>query len=195
MRHAISSDDEWSGRLARIGTAVAPDAPSGAFAALARRRRVRDGAILLRPGPGYGPGGHVAARGFRLGMDAGHCKGPGPCPAQPAAPHGGPAWLAGRSGSVGPGRYGGHRKAALAPGGQDGTDRARRPGRGLAVTHGLRSARLPLHRLRTERRQGCRAAGQVRGQGRRDPVGRPRVRFAPRQHSGTDTTGPKLGVS
>jgi len=57
MRHEISSDDEWSGLLARIGTAEALDASAGACGALTRRRGVRDGASLLRLGLGYGPGG------------------------------------------------------------------------------------------------------------------------------------------
>jgi IS4 transposase len=57
MRHEISSDGEWSGVLARIGTADALDASAGASGALTRRRGVRDGASLLRLGLGYGPGG------------------------------------------------------------------------------------------------------------------------------------------
>jgi IS4 transposase len=57
MRHEISSDGEWSGLLARIGSVDALDASAGAFGALTRRRGVRDGASLLRLGLGYGPGG------------------------------------------------------------------------------------------------------------------------------------------
>ena len=57
MRHENSSDDEWSGLLARIGTVDALDASAGACGALTRRRGVRDAASLLRLGLGYGPGG------------------------------------------------------------------------------------------------------------------------------------------
>lgn len=57
MRHEISSDGEWSGLLARIGSVDALDASAGAFGALTRRRGVRGGASLLRLGLGYGPGG------------------------------------------------------------------------------------------------------------------------------------------
>ena len=57
MKHEISSDDEWSGVLARIGTVDGLDASARASGALTRRRGVRDGASLLRLGLGYGPGG------------------------------------------------------------------------------------------------------------------------------------------
>lgn len=57
MKREISSDDDWFGLLARIGTPERLDVSAAAHGALRRRRGVRDAASLLRLGLGYGPGG------------------------------------------------------------------------------------------------------------------------------------------